>query len=421
MEKLKDVTPKIAGPQSQPIVGSARLISAALRQMASRARVKKRVWVTNYPAGRRWEGSFHKYIFIAFIIVVAVPVLSAGLYLAAFISNQYTSEMRFAVRGAERSSFDPLTTLMGIPSTGKIQEALIISEYIKGRGIVEELEKTIDLRSKFIKSGVDPISRFRSDAPIEDLVKYWWWHVDVNISALSGIIEVIVYAFSPDDALQISRAILAASERLVNEMSDRARRDAVSQTQIELKRAEDNLQNKIRAMQDLRNAEGLLDAEKTSEVMLTMLAELRLELIRMDREYSAQRQAISADSPQLRVLESRINSTREQIGQLENQMTGTRSQKAGSALAESMGRFERLKLEHELAQKRYIAAAASFEKARVDSATQQVYLTTFVPPTLAQEALYPRRMWLFTIILLGCLMVWGMGTGAAVLIRNNMA
>lgn len=421
MDKLKDITPRNEAPSSPSIDGNAGLISAALRQMASRARVKKRVWVSPYPAVRRWEGSFSKYIFIAFIVIVVVPVMSAGLYLAVFISDQYVSEMRFAVRGADRASFDPLTTLIGIPSASKVQEALIISEYIKGRGIVEELEKTIDLRSKFSRSGIDPISRFWKNAPIEELVKYWWWHIDVNISAISGIIEVMVYAFTPEDAFDISRAILASSERLVNEMSRRASRDALSQTQEELKRAEDNLQNKIRSMQELRNAEGLLDADKASESMTSMLADLRLEFIRMDREYNAQRRTVSADSPQLRVLESRINSTREQIRRLEGQMTGAASSSSGPALAESMSRFERIKLDHELARKRYLAAAASFEKARVDNSTQQIYLITFVPPTLAQEALHPRRLWLFIIILLGCLTVWGLGTGAAVLVRNNMA
>jgi capsular polysaccharide transport system permease protein len=187
-----------------------------------------------------------------------------------------------------------------------------------------------------------------------------------------------------------------------------------------LKRAEAGLQASIRALQDLRNAEGLLDVDKTSETMIQMLADMRLELIRMDREYAAQRQTVAPDSPQLRVLESRIKATRDQIGKLESQMTGSRQQKEGPALAESMSRFERLKLEHDIAQKRYIAAASAFEKARVDLSTQQVYLTTFVPPTLAQKALYPRRLWIFIIILIGCLALWGSGVGAAVLVRNHM-
>ena len=133
----------------------------------------------------------------------------------------------------------------------------------------------------------------------------------------------------------------------------------------------------------------------------------------------AQRQTLGVDSPPMRQLESRIKATREQIAQLEGQMTGT-AKKDSPVLAETMSRFERVKLEHDMAQKRYVAAAASYEKARVDLSTQQIYISTFVPPTLAQEALYPRRIWVFVIVLAACLALWGCGVGAAVLMRNHM-
>jgi capsular polysaccharide transport system permease protein len=420
---MKDVTPPhIELSASQPPATSARAaaLSSTLRKMAAKARGRKRIWTPSYVPARRWEHSFNAYVLRAFIAIVVVPVAVAGLYLAFFVSDQYMSETRFAVRGAERASFDPIGNLLGVPSSNRVQEAMIISDYLRGRGIVEELEKEMNLRQRFAGPSIDILSRFNTSNAIEELIKYWRWHIDVSIDALSGIVTVEVFAFTPQDALEISQAILAASERLINELSDRSRRDALQQTQTELKRAEAGLQASIRALQDLRNAEGLLDVDKTSETMIQMLADMRLEVIRMDREYAAQRQTVAPDSPQLRVLESRIKATRDQIGKLESQMTGSRQQKEGPALAESMSRFERLKLEHDIAQKRYIAAAGAFEKARVDLSTQQVYLTTFVPPTLAQKALYPRRLWIFIIIVVGCLALWGLGTGAAVLMRNHM-
>lgn len=422
IERMKDITPpRFQTASAQPLVSSrAKTISETLRKMAVRARGKRRIWTAVNVPTRRWEGSFGAYIFWAFVAIVAIPALVAGIYLAVFISDQYASETRFAVRSAERASFDPLSSLIGVPSASRVQEAQIISEYIRGRGIVEELEKTMNLRQKFTGPHVDLLSAFHQKDSIEDLVKYWWWHVDVEISAISGIVKVVVRAFTPQDALELANAILASSERLVNEMSERSRNDALRISRNELQMAESDLQSKIRALQDLRNAEGLLDVDKTSDALTQILAEMRLELIRMDREYNAQRQTVAADSPQLRVLESRMKASREQIRRLESQMTGP-SQKAAPVLAESMSRFERMKLDHDIAQKRYVSASAAYEKARVDSTTQQVYLTTFVPPTLAEEALYPRRFWIFTIILAACLAVWGLGTGAAVLIRNNMA
>lgn len=423
-DRMKDVTPPRADFEVErplAISAQAKALSQALRKMAVRARGRNRFQFQNYGPTRRWENSFNYFVIGAFLALVVIPVFVSGVYLAIFMTDQYASETRFAVRGAERVSFDPIASLTGVPSTQRIQEASIISDYVRGRGIVEELEKTIKLREKLSGSQIDLVSRFRADAPIEDLVRYWRWHVvDVNIDALSGIINVWVYAFTPQDALDISKAILNLSEKLVNDLSERSRVDALRQTQGELTRAEEALQNKNREMRTLRNAEGLLDAEKTSDVMTQMLADMRLDVIRMDREYNAQRQSVATDSPQLRVLESRIKATREQIQQLENQMTGT-SRKNAPALSESMSRFERVKFDHDLAEKRYVAAAASFERARVDLTTQQIYLTTFIPPTLAQKSLYPRRLWIFTIIVVGSLAIWGLLVGAAVLIRNHMA
>lgn len=423
IQRMKDITPsRLDSQQSHPTPAppKASAISEALRKMVIHARGRRRIWIPSYASTRRWEDSFGTYIFRAFIFVVIAPCLLAGIYLVFFMSDQFASETRFAVRTVERSSFDPISSLIGVPSAGRIQEALIVSEYISGHGIVEELEQKMNLRQKFSGPQVDFVSKFNPNNSIEKLVKYWRWHVDVDISAISGIVKVVVYAFTPQDSLEIARAILASSERLVNEISDRLRKDSLAQSQIELSRAEAALQSKIKALQDLRNSEGLLDAEKTSDVMTQMLGDMRLELIRMNREYNAQRQTLAQDSPQLRVLESRIKATRDQISRLEAQMTSS-VQTLTPALADSMARFERLKLEHELAQKRYVAAATAHERARAEATTQLVYLTTFVTPTLAEEALYPRRLWIFTIILVGCIALWGAGTGTAVLVRNHMA
>lgn len=418
-ERMKDVTPPVELSSSPEAGTRAAALSSTLRKMAIKARSRKHVWVPSYIPARRWEHTFNAYVLRAFIAIVVVPVAVAALYLAFFVSDQYMSETRFAVRGAERASFDPLGGLLG-GAGNRAQEAAIIVEYLNGRGIVEELERKINLRRRFAAPGIDILSRFNPNDAIEDLIQYWRWHINADIDRLSGIVTIEVFAFTPQDALEISQAILAASEQLVNELSERSRRDALQQTQSELKRAEAGLQASIRAMQDLRNAEGLLDADKTSEAMIQMVADMRLELIRMEREYAAQRKTVDSGSPQLRVLESRIKAAHDQIGKLETQMTGVERRKEKPALAESMSRFEQLKLEHEIAQKRYVAASASFEKARVDLSTQQIYLTTFVPPTLAQSALYPRRMWIFIIVLAGCLALWGSGVGIAVLVRNHM-
>src|SRR5690606_35030691 len=137
-----------------------------------------------------------------------------------------------------------------------------------------------------------------------------------------------------------------------------------------------------------------------------MMAEMRLQRLQLEQEYAVQARTVAPQTPHLRVLAARSASMKEQIERLEGQMTRGGVANA-PALADAMGQFDRQKLERDIAQKQYIAAASAFERARMQLETQQLYLATFLKPVLAQEALYPKRWWILSIIMLSALALWG--------------
>jgi capsular polysaccharide transport system permease protein len=419
-----------APPQGE-VLSQAELISRSLKDVTRQLRRPVAVWKSaiRNPIATA-QSALMLWLAAAFIAVVIVPVLASGLYLALFASDQYASEMRFAVRGGEQGPADPVASFTGAVSALRNQDSLIVAEHIRGRGLVEELDRTLHLRDLFAKG--DLLFGFNPSKPIEKLARYWRWQTDVDIDRMSGIITVVVRAFTPQDALAIAQAVIASSERLVNDLSERARRDALKQAQSELTLAEKGLQDRLRAMQELRNRDGILDAGKTSDALTKLTGELRLELARLQSEYSTQKQSVDESSPQMRVLEARIRSTRDQIRLIESRMTALPKPGAAGAgtgpardrdgaLAESMGRFDRLRLEQEFAQRQYVAAAAALERARMEVQTQQVYLTTFLQPVLAEDALFPKRLWILAAITALCLVLWGLGAGIAVIVRNHAA
>jgi len=408
-------------PAGLPAVNEPRavLIANALKAVSRRARAPRGVFIASGAVPeRRWQHLFAWAIVASFFAVVAVPNIVAGVYLAFVASDQYATETRFALRGGEPSVLDQFGGLLGFAAANRAQDSLIVVDYIRSRGMVEAVDKKLDLRKLFAPDGVDPLSRFNPKRSDEELLRYWRRHVDATIESMSGIITVVVRAFTAADSLAIARAVSAQSETLVNDLSERARNDALRQARAELGRAKDRLQDRIAAMRDVRNAEGILDTAKTTEAMTRMLSELRLDLIRMQQNYDAQRRTIAADAPQLRVLEAQIVSMRDQIRELERQMTGGAST---AALSGAMGRFNVVELEKHVAEQQYMAAAAAYERARVELDTQNVYLASFLTPVLAQEALYPKRLWLMTIVALLTLALWGAGVGAAVMVRNHVA
>src|SRR6202007_2052605 len=81
-------------------------------------------------------------------------------------------------------------------------------------------------------------ARLKRNASIEDLVDYWNSMVTTNIDGPSGIVTVAARAFRQEDALALSQAIIVASEKLVNEVSARARNDAMRRAEGEVRRNE---------------------------------------------------------------------------------------------------------------------------------------------------------------------------------------
>lgn len=398
----------------------AELISQNLKIVSKEARTPVTPWSRIFRDSRgRPLHPFVIGVIVSFVLVVLLPVATAGIYLAFFTSDQYASEVRFAIRGGgeTKSPTDMISGLTGSTSAIRLQDSMIVADFIRGRGMVEILEETLQLRKKFSGPNVDYIFGFNPNRSIERLVNYWWWQIDVKVDRMSGIITVIVSAFTAKDALDIANTIISASEKLVNDLSERSRRDALRQAQNELALAERILQSKIVAMKELRTSEQVLDPTKQSEALTKVISDMRLELVRMESDYEAQRRNVADTAPQMRVLDARIRAAREQIKLLEARMTSSSPQQKG-VLADSISQFDRLKLEQEFAQKQYIAAAAALERARFEVESQQVYLTTFLRPVLAEEGIYPKRWWLMSAITLLCLALFGLGTGAAYLIRN---
>ena len=343
------------------------------------------------PLQGRWQYAFGIGMILSFIAVVLLPVFGSGVYLAFLASDQYASEARFAVRGGDHAMLEGIGALIGISATPRFQDLLIVTNYLHSRAAVQDIDSALDLRKIYARPQVDYLSRFNPSRPTEDLLRYWKRHVDVSIDSISGVITVVVRAFTPQDALDIANKIIFFSEKLVNDLSERSRRDALRQAETELSRAEANLRDKIKAMRNLRNTERVLDAGKTAEAMTQMLAELRLQSLKLEQEYTVQRShSVLAESPQLKVLDARIAAIKDQTAQIEAQMT-SRGEPTNPVLSDALGRFDRERLDHDLAQKQYVAAGAAFQRARLDLESQLVYLTTFLKPVLAEEALYPKR------------------------------
>lgn len=391
-------------------------ISHALKRAARKSRAPVSIISGGGARERPGERMFRKGVLTSFVLLVVIPFIAASLYWGLIASKQYATEAKFALRAADSPS---LAALGAVDHDDRqIQDAQVVVRYILGRSMIEALDKRLDLRGKFSRAGVDYFSRFDPDDPVETLEKYWKKRVDANVDMMSGIVSVQVRAFTPKDSLAIMEGVVDFSEKLVNELSTRARRDAVAQARAELTRAEDRLKSATASMRNARNDEGVLDAAAAADAINKVVTQLRLELVAAEESLALQSSAAAGQSPQAKFLNARVESLRKQIADYSAQIAGAERK---DSLADHARALSVRQVELTVAQQRYAEAASTYESARVDLERQRAYLALFLRPTLAEKSIYPRRWLEWAIVVIPAALIWAILLGFALLTRDHMA
>ena len=110
-------------------------------------------------------------------------------------------------------------------------------------------------------------------------------------------------------------------------------------------------------------------------------------------------------------MRTRLSAIREQIQALEAELTQRRAE-GRDGLSAVMTRFDQLALERQVLERQYATASASLEQARAAAARQQMYLATFVRPTLPEDPAGPRRVLYPVLIVIGLGVIWAIGASS---------
>jgi capsular polysaccharide transport system permease protein len=226
-------------------------------------------------------------------------------------------------------------------------------------------------------------------------------------------------AFSPAGALQLARAILGASEQLVNDLSARARRDALGHSEADVAAAERRLGAALARLRGYRDSEGLIDPHKAAEANAALTARLREELVRAATEFATLKRFLNDDALALRLLAARIEGLKTQTSEVESEATATANNN-DQTLSRVMGGYEELDSERRFAETAYQHALEALDRARINAQRQQVYIADFVPPSLPEEALYPRRWRMLGIVFAAACVVWAIGGLIVQSVRDHL-
>lgn len=335
---------------------------------------------------RRWLAAT-----LRLVLLVLLPTGLAAWYFLYAAADRFVAEARFTivkpsspVRGAGASvSFEE-----GGKGIGS-DDGYIVRDYLRSRDAMQLLLEKADLLGVVAKAAGDPLWEFPGPGGVrtnERLFEHVQSMVDVDYATSSGITTLRVQAFTAADAKRIAEVLLDGSEALVNEMTRRARGDALRVAEADLARARAEAEAAEDALTAFRNRWSVVDPTSASDSVLVTIGTLSLRLVEAYAVLDVTTQN-QPKSPQIGPLRTRIRA-------LETQIERERAKLAsgGASLAPQIAEYERLLMQRNFAARSYISAMSVAETVRLEAERQQAYVSRVVLPQLSDDPTYPYRL-----------------------------
>jgi capsular polysaccharide transport system permease protein len=344
-------------------------------------------------------------------------------YYIHYATDRYAAHAGFSIRGIDTNAgIDGIGAITGLVSSGSTtSDSYIVLSYLVSRELLEAVDAKLDLRSAYASPEVDALSRLTPNANAEDFLRYWKRRISTQFDPSSGIIEFEVQSIIPEHARDIANTVLILTQKLVNDLSAKARDDTLKFAREEVEMQEHRLRDALRAIRDFRATEQSVDPAASAALEIKLIASLESRLLDVNARISALRQTLDADAPSVNALrrnadalEAQIIKRREAIGK--NALDGG----SVSAVTEQLARYEELEVERRIAQQAYTSALGSLEQARHDADRQQRYLAIHLRPQIAQSAKYPRSLRNILVLSFALLAVWGVGTLITYSVRDHL-
>jgi capsular polysaccharide transport system permease protein len=354
----------------------------------------------------------HYGLVASFVLMVIAPLVVTMWYLYTVSLDQYASRIGFSVQKEEVGSaveiLGGITELSGSSSS----DTDILYEFIQSQQMVREVNDRLDLAAIYQHEG-DPVFALASGKPsIEALVAYWHRMVHVSYDSSSKLIEVVVRAFSAEEAHAISQAIYDASSEMINELSAIAREDTTAYAREELDGAIAQLKEARRAMTDFRSRTQIVDPQADVQGRMGLVNTLQGQLAEALIELDLLRQgATSEDDPRVVQARKRVEVIRDRIAD-ERARFGEGG--GGTSELEDYSRlvaqFEDLAVDVKFAEESYVSARGAYDAAVAEAQRKSRYLASYVAPTMPETPEYPQRGVISLLVGVGLFLFWSVAT-----------
>lgn len=337
------------------------------------------------------QSNINKKRLLAYATVVLLPFAITVSYLGFFAHDRYQSSSILLVKrvgDAQIAEGSGLGALLGVANTSN-EDSNILKEYISSRDMVEKLDQRLDLRKAFAVAG-DPLFSLNDDATIEELVEHFRKMVKVTLDEKTMMLSMSSQGFSPEFSLKLNKEILQESDSFINALSRNIALEQQSFAEQQLQEANKKLQSARNDLISYQNTNQTFDPELQAKAVAALVVGLQTNLAQLRTEERTLLSYLNEDAPQVVALRSQITSVQKQIEDENAKLTSPNNAKLNKTVAD----FEELKAQVVFATDLYKLSLGSLEKARLEAAQKLKKLVIITEPRLAQDAIYPRKVYI---------------------------
>jgi capsular polysaccharide transport system permease protein len=316
---------------------------------------------------------------------IFVPAVLVFSYLFIFCNSMFISESEFTINTNSEEKTTSAPTAQALITGGFNNDIYIATAYIKSFSLFNALDKKLELRKHYQKG--DLFSALPINATIRDIKEYWNDVVNIDIDTESELLKLSVRSYSPEFSLKIQNNILRELDTLINQMNEKAHRDAVHLAEKEVQTAEKEVERTALELKKFRDNHTFINPEAEISNITSIVGSLEKQLSETKTDLEQKLTYFREDSLEVKTLKSKISALNKQLNEIRTRIAGNTTN--NNLLSKSINEYEKLILIHEFAKKKLESAMTSLETSRQISLTKTRYLVMVESPTLPDESLWP--------------------------------
>ena len=337
------------------------------------------------------------------VIYIMIVVIFYYTFIAA---DRYVSNVSLSVKstdGGSPISLSGIESLVGVASSST-EDIKLLQEYIKSFDMLQKLDEKINLRSLYEKQKIDLFFRIYSSTSKESYLKYYRDRIHILFDDTTGLLNVAVEGFSPEDARNISAAILEECERFINEISHNIAREQLRFAQGELESAKQKYKDAKNELLAFQNEYGVFDPQSLAKTKAGFITEIELQISKKETELNTMRSYLNDNAPEIAALKAELRAHKEQLEKEKRKVASNASQ---DKLNDVVAQFEALYLNLSFAEDVYKTAITAVETTRIEIGRKAKQVVVIQSPYVPDSAAYPKKMYNIITIFVILTLIFG--------------